>query len=131
MTANATAWWTPTMAGGGEPRASLRLLVALGLIGVRRGNGRRPLVGGRIRLRHLRRLRRIPLVGRRIRPGGALGPPVFWPGVGRSAGDASSGAWFVWCEHLGVLYRETGQANPLLRTGEPLGQLLLRALPLL
>src|SRR2546423_9492349 len=102
-TANATAWWTPTMAGA----AYRRRLLALGLARVGRRNRGRSLVGRRVGLRNLRRFGRIALVRRRIR---WAWPRVFWPGGGGFAADASN---LVGRDHDRVLYRETRAPNPL------------------
>src|SRR6476660_8636604 len=85
-----------------------RRLLALGLAGIRRGDRRRPLVGGRVRLRDLSRLGRVALVRGWIR-----------------------GTWLVGRDHDRVLYRETRAPNPLVGAGEPLRELVLDALPLL
>src|SRR6476619_2965615 len=85
-----------------------RGLLALVLAGIGRRDRRRPLVGGRVRLRDLSRLGRIALVRRRIR-----------------------GTWLVGRDHDRVLYRETRAPNPRVGAREPLGELVLDALPLL
>src|SRR5215470_7922908 len=94
----------------GVPRSTQanEALVGLGLAGVGRRDRRRPLVGRRVRLGDLGRLRRVALVRRRIR-----------------------GTGFVRDDHDRLLYRKTRAANPLVGAGEPLGELVLDALHLL